>query len=295
MQTVFSKLDFPCQASASALVACGDSLRILRAIKDKQVDLIFADPPYNLGKDFGNSSDSWENTTDYLTWCYEWIDESFRVLKDSGTFYIMNSTQNIPYIDVYLQKNYNVLARIVWYYDSSGVQSKKCFGSLYEPILMTNKHPKQSYTFNWQDIAVEAKTGAQRQLIDYRRTPPRLYNTAKVPGNVWEFPRVRYKMAEYENHPTQKPEKLLERIILTSSNPNDLVLDPFAGSFTTAAVALAQGRRALGIELNPEFYKIGLRRTNIMQEIDGEVLTKTKVRKTTNKSKADHTGWQLPR
>jgi len=142
---------------------------------------------------------------------------------------------------------------------------------------------------------VEAKTGAQRQLIDYRRTPPRLYNTAKVPGNVWEFPRVRYKMAEYENHPTQKPEKLLERIILTSSNPNDLVLDPFAGSFTTAAVALAQGRRALGIELNPEFYKIGLRRTNIMQEIDGEVLTKTKVRKTTNKSKADHTGWQLPR
>ncbi len=288
MQTIFAKLDFPCHASAGSLAACGDSLSILRAMKAKQADLIFADPPYNLGKDFGNRSDSWEKPSDYLSWCYAWIDEGFRVLKDGGTFYIMNSTQNIPHIDVYLQRSYNVLARIVWYYDSSGVQSKKCFGSLYEPILMANKNAGTPYTFNRRDIAVEAKTGACRRLIDYRRTPPRLYNTAKIPGNVWEIPRVRFKMAEYENHPTQKPEKLLERIILTSSNPGDLVLDPFAGSFTACAVALALGRRAVGIELNPEYYKIGLRRTNILSELDGEKLTKTKIRKTTNKSKADH-------
>ncbi|MDR3590003.1 MAG: adenine-specific DNA-methyltransferase [Negativicutes bacterium] len=288
MQTIFTRLDFPCHTSAVSLAACGDSLAILRAMKDKQVDLIFADPPYNLGKDFGNRSDCWEKSSDYLNWCYAWIDESFRVLKDGGTFYIMNSTQNIPHIDVYLQKSYNVLARIIWYYDSSGVQSKKCFGSLYEPILMANKHPRQPYTFNWRDITVEAKTGARRRLIDYRRTPPCLYNTAKVPGNVWEIPRVRFKMPEYENHPTQKPEKLLERIVLTSSNPGDLVLDPFAGSFTTCAVALAHGRKAIGLELNPDYYKIGLRRTNILQELAGEKLTKTKIRKTANKSKADH-------
>ncbi|MEN1396534.1 DNA methyltransferase, partial [Pseudomonas aeruginosa] len=73
-------------------------------------------------------------------------------------------------------------------------------------------------------------------LIDYRKNPPQPYNHQKVPGNVWDFPRVRYLMDEYENHPTQKPEALLKRIILASSNPGDIVLDPFAGSFTTGAV-----------------------------------------------------------
>lgn len=295
MQTLFTNLDFTYHNNDGSLTACGDSLSILRAMRDRQVDLIFADPPYNLGKDFGNRSDNWQNPAEYLQWCYAWIDEGFRVLKDGGTFYIMNSTQNIPHIDVYLQERYNVLARIVWSYDSSGVQSRKCFGSLYEPLLMANKHSKESYTFNWRDIIVEAKTGAQRRLVDYRRTPPRPYNTAKVPGNVWQFPRVRYKMAEYENHPTQKPEKLLERIILTSSNPGDLVLDPFAGSFTTCAVALAHGRKTIGIELNPEFYKIGLRRTGLLQELNGETLIKTKLRKTTNKSKADHVASSIPK
>ena len=83
-----------------------------------------------------------------------------------------------------------------------------------------------------------AKTGAQRQLIDYRKDPPQPYSTQKVPGNVWNFNRVQFRMEEYENHPTQKPEALLERIIRAStSNPGDVVLDPFSGSFTTSIVA----------------------------------------------------------
>ena len=109
----------------SCFIANGDTLKLLRSIKDKSINLIFADPPYNLGKDFGNDSDSWSDRESYLDWCYEWIDECFRVLKDNGTFYIMNSTQNIPYINIYLQKKYNILCDIVWTYESSGVQSKK--------------------------------------------------------------------------------------------------------------------------------------------------------------------------
>lgn len=110
---------------------------------------------------------------------------------------------------------------------------------------MVTKALKSKYTFNHEKIMVEAKTGAKRKLIDYRVTPPRPYNTKKVPGNVWNFNRVRFKMEEYENHPTQKPEALLERIILASSNENDIVLDPFGGSFTTSAVAQRLGRRSI--------------------------------------------------
>ena len=208
-----------------------------------------------------------------------------RVLKDDGTMYFMTATQHMPYLDVYVSENYHVLCRIVWAYDSSGVQSRKIYGSLYEPILMVNKNPKARYTFNHMDILVEAKTGAKRKLIDYRKTPPQPYHTVKVPGNVWEFSRVRFKMDEYENHPTQKPEALLERIIKASSNEGDLILDPFSGSFTTSAVALKLGRTAIGIDLNEEYFEIGLRRTGIATEYRGKILTKEKPRKTHAKSK----------
>lgn len=272
----------------NAMLILGNSVEILKKMKDRTIDLIFADPPYNIGKDFGNNKDCWESSETYVEWCKDWIDECMRILKDEGTMYFMTATQFMPYLDVYVSRQYNVLSRIVWTYDSSGMQSKKIFGSLYEPILMVNKSAKNPYVFNSEAILVEAKTGAKRKLIDYRKTPPRPYNTKKVPGNVWEFPRVRYKMAEYENHPTQKPEALLERIILASSNEGDIVLDPFSGSFTTASVALRLKRKAIGIELNEEFYKMGIRRTNLGDEYRGEKLEKTKIRKTNHKSKKDH-------
>src|SRR5699024_7538839 len=97
---------------------------------------IFADQPYNIGKNFGNNKDSWENTRKYVEWNKLWINEAMRLLKKDGTMYLMTATQYMPYIDVYMQENYHVLSRIVWSYDSSGVQSKKMYGSLYEPILM---------------------------------------------------------------------------------------------------------------------------------------------------------------
>lgn len=185
----------------------------------------------------------------------------------------MSSTQCMPYLDVFLRDKIHILSRIVWSYDSSGVQAKRHYGSLYEPILYCVKS-KQNYTFNAEAILVEAKTGARRKLIDYRKPVPAVYNTCKVPGNVWEFPRVRYRMAEYENHPAQKPEALLERVLAASSNPGDLVLDPFSGTFTTCAVAQKMGRRSIGIEQQTEYIKIGLRRLGIADELDGEELKK---------------------
>jgi site-specific DNA-methyltransferase (adenine-specific) len=100
-----------------------------------------------------------------------------------------------------------------------------------------------------------------------------------VPGNVWEFPRVRYRMPEYEEHPTQKPEALLERVVRASSNPGDLVLDPFAGTSTTGAVAKRLGRRFIGFERQETYVGIGLRRLEIATSLNGVSLEP--IRKTT--------------
>jgi site-specific DNA-methyltransferase (adenine-specific) len=250
----------------------GDSLQILSdEILDTSIDLVFADPPYNIGKDFNGRKDKWDSDDEYREWCYCWLDLCVRKLKPTGSLYLMAATQNMPHLDIYLSKKLHILSRIVWFYDSSGVQAKKYFGSLYEPILFCVKDKKQ-YTFNADDILVEAKTGAERKLIDYRKPVPSMYKTKKVPGNVWEIPRVRYRMDEYEDHPTQKPVALLERIIRASSNPGDLVLDPFSGTFTTSVVAKKLGRQSVGIEIDEEYVKIGLRRLGILIRYKGEEL-----------------------
>lgn len=261
----------------------GDALTELKKLPSTSVDLIFADPPYNIGKDFDGLVESWDEET-FLAWLFECIDECHRILTPQGTMYIMNSTENMPYIDLKCRQLFTIKSRIVWSYDSSGVQAKNFFGSMYEPILMMLKDSK-SYTFNRDDVLVEAKTGAKRALIDYRKNPPQPYNHKKVPGNVWDFPRVRYLMDEYENHPTQKPQALLEPIILASSNPGEIVLDPFAGSFTTGATAVALNRRFIGIEVNDEYVKMGLRRLSISSHFSENDLAKVKKRKTKNLSK----------
>ncbi|MBM2813943.1 MAG: putative methylase [Ignavibacteria bacterium] len=252
----------------------GDSIKILsNQIEDSSIDLIFADPPYNIGKVFNGDKEKWDTDEEYLKWCYSWIDLCILKLKPNGSFYVMTSTQFMPYFDVFLRNKLTILSRIVWYYDSSGVQAKNYFGSMYEPILFCVKD-KINYKFNTSDIFIEAKTGAKRKLIDYRKNPPQIYNSKKVPGNVWEFPRVRYRMDEYENHPTQKPVSLLERIIKASTNEGDIVLDPFSGTFTTSYVAKNLNRKSIGIEIQDEYVKIGLRRIGIQNEFNGELIKK---------------------
>lgn len=281
------KTDSKIYKDDSHTVIYGDALENLKQLESESIDLIFADPPYNIGKNFDGLVENWSEE-EFLNWTYQWIEECDRILKSNGTFYLMNSTENMPYIDIKCRKSFCVKSRIVWAYDSSGVQAKNYFGSMYEPIIMLTKHEK-NYTFNSGKIMVEAKTGSTRQLIDYRKEPPQPYNTQKVPGNVWDFTRVRFKMEEYENHPTQKPEALLERIILASSNIGDLVLDPFSGSFSTCAVAKRLGRKSIGIEINEEYVKMGIRRLNLTSNYTPEELVKEKKRKTRNLSKKART------
>jgi site-specific DNA-methyltransferase (adenine-specific) len=264
--------EFPQHETGEHRLYHGDACELLAtAVDDASVDLIFADPPYNIGKNFNGMKDKWESDEAYLGWCYRWLDLCIQKLAPNGSLYVMTATQNMPYFDIYLRSHLHILSRIVWYYDSSGVQAKRYYGSMYEPILYCVKNPDQ-YTFNAEDIRVEAKTGAKRKLIDYRKAVPTQYNTTKVPGNVWDFPRVRYRMDEYENHPSQKPIALLDRIIRASSNEGDLILDPFSGTFTTCYVAQQLKRKSIGIELDERYFGIGLRRLNLASEYRGVIL-----------------------
>lgn len=269
-------------SDATTSIFHGDCAEIMRSeVADGQVALIFADPPYNIGKSFGEFNDRWPSDEDYAEWCYSWLTLCLQKLAPNGSLYVMTSTQAMPFLDLWLRRRCAVLSRIVWHYDSSGVQARQYFGSMYEPILFCVKDPKH-YTFNADAIEVEARTGAVRGLIDYRKPTPAPYRTTKVPGNVWYFPRVRYRMDEYEEHPSQKPEALLERIVKASSKPGELVLDPFAGTFTTCSVAKRLGRRTIGIEREREYFKIGARRLALGDHLDGEplrALKKTYVRK----------------
>ncbi|MBK5227256.1 MAG: adenine-specific DNA-methyltransferase [Actinobacteria bacterium] len=249
----------------------GDAMRVLDQVPDGSCALIFADPPYNIGKRFKDFHDRWKDDASYAEWCKTWLDVCIRKLTSNGTLYVMSSTQNLPYLDIYLRERLTILSRIVWHYDSSGVQARKYFGSLWEPILHC-VNDRKDYVFNADDIKVEAKTGAKRKLIDYRKDVPTVYSSEKVPGNAWYIPRVRYRMAEFEDHPSQKPEALLERIIRASSNEGDLVLDPFAGTFTTSAVAQRLGRRSIGIERAEDYVGVGLRRLGLATELNGKLL-----------------------
>ena len=274
-------------AKGNHQVIWGDVISALNEyVDDESVDLIFADPPYNIGKNFNSTMDRWATDEEYLNWCYQWIDLCVKKLKLTGCFYVMTATQNMPYFDLHLRKQMHVLSRIVWAYDSSGVQARKYFGSLYEPILYCVRD-KDNYTFNADEILVEAKTGATRKLIDYRKPVPQVYSSKKVPGNVWYIPRVRYRMEEYENHPTQKPIALLNRIIKASTNPGDTVLDPFSGTFTTSYVAKILERKSIGIELDESFMKIGLRRLTVQSSYNGELLVK-ELKSFEIKSQLDH-------
>lgn len=284
MLGMFNELPEIIEYDKKSAVVLGDCVSVLKNIKSESVDLIFADPPYNIGKEFEKNKMSKQ---EYIEWCKVWIDECLRILKNTGSFYLMSATQYMSYLDCYLDEKAIIKSRIVWCYDSSGAQAKRHFGSLYEPILMVVKD-ENNYTFNSDAIMIETKMGAEKRLIDYRKQKPAPYNAYKVPGNVWRIPRVRYKMDEYEDHPSQKSMKLLEMIIKASSNPDDVVLDPFGGTFTTNFVAKRLNRFSIGIELLEKYFKIGLRRLGIAKEYKGEKLEKVKVKKTKNKSKKMH-------
>ncbi|MDW2907996.1 site-specific DNA-methyltransferase [Mesomycoplasma ovipneumoniae] len=225
-------------------IICGNAIEELKKIESKSINLIVTDPPYNLNKDYGNNKDNLE-FEEYLEFSRQWLTEAKRVLKDDGTIYIFMGMRYISYIYCILEKELNMHFNswITWFY-TQGIGKTKGFSPRHDDILMFTKH-KSKFTFNLDDIRVPQK---------FYRSINNM--TGSNPGNVWQFSHMHYCNKNRKKHPTQKPEALYERMILASSNENDIVLDPFVGSGTMLRVCQQTNRRGIGIEINEEYVRM---------------------------------------
>ena len=217
-----------------------DSLSYLKTIESSLIDVIVADPPYNLGKNYGNNNDQ-KTFDEYLNFSKDWIKEAQRILKNTGTIYVFMGVRFISYLYSILEREYNFVFNswITWHY-TQGLWKTKGFSPRHDDILMFTK--TKNYKFFLDDVRVPQKY--YRSINNMRGANP---------GDVWTFSHVHYCNTDRQDHPTQKPEALIERMILASSEENDCVLDPFSGSGTTLRVCQQLNRNCIGIELNPEY------------------------------------------
>ena len=221
----------------------GDALALFADVLAESIDLLIADPPYNLGKNYGNNHDD-KGFEDYLAFSRGWLTQACRVLKPTGTLYVFMGVRFISYLYDILDRELGLQFNswICWHY-TQGMGRRVGFSPRHDDILMFNKSGE--FTFNLDAVRVPQKYYRARNNM-----------RGANPGDVWEFSHVHYCNGNRQAHPTQKPEGLLERMVLASSNPGDTILDPFAGSGTTLRVCQQLRRSCIGFELNPEYVSL---------------------------------------
>ena len=225
----------------------GDALAELPQLQSEKFDLIIADPPYNLGKNYGNN-DGIKGFDDYLEFSRRWLKEAHRLLKPQGTIYVFMGFRFISYLYGILERELGLCFNswIVWHY-TQGIGRVKGFSPRHDDILMFTK--SKDFVFNLDAVRVPQKYYRERNNM-----------RGANPGDVWEFSHVHYCSENRQNHPTQKPEGLIERLVLASSSEEAFVLDPFSGSGTTLRVCQQLNRFGTGIELNPDYVQISQER-----------------------------------
>ena len=230
----------------------GDCLKVLPTLPRESVDLVVADPPYNIGVDYGNGKKA-DRRDDYWGWCERWIGWCYRALKPTGSLWIISGQEHGAEIDIAIQRAGMTMRNRITWHETFGVYCHGKFGRTSRPIFYATKSPK-GFTFNREAVTVPS---ARQEKYGDRRAAP----GGKIMGDVWQINRVCGTFKErVKGVPTQLPVELVQRIIGVSSNPGDIVLDPFAGSGTSLVVAKAMGREAIGIELNPDYAAIASRR-----------------------------------
>jgi len=258
----------------------GDSLDLLKKIPDKTFELIFADPPYNLQigqklKRPDNSSvngvneewDKFKSFSDYDKFCREWLIECKRVLKDNGSIWVIGSYHNIFRIGYHIQNiGYWILNDVIWKKNNPMPNFKGTrFTNAHETLIWASKNKKSKYTFNYQSL--------------------KCLNDDLQMRSDWTFPicngNERIKKNGKKVHSTQKPEALLHRILLSSTNKDDLIFDPFLGTGTTAVVAKKMGRKYFGIEKEKKYFETAKQRLDKTLKIEDHYLDTVK----NNKSK----------
>ncbi len=240
--------------SAECAIIEGDSFRILKKLPDKSINLVFADPPYflsdggitcNSGKMVSVNKGKWDEAIEIdkkISFNRKWLKEVYRVLADDGTLWISGTFHIIYAIAVALEKeHFKIINNVTWQKTNPPPNiACKTFVHSTETVLWAKKADSKKYTFNYLDMKLE--------------------NGGKQMKDVWSSSLTPHREKIFGKHPTQKPLFLLNRIIQSSSKEGDVVLDPFAGSFTTGVAALSQNRKFIGIEKEHEYVEIGLKR-----------------------------------
>ncbi|MGL5732516.1 MAG: DNA-methyltransferase [Metamycoplasmataceae bacterium] len=250
-------------------IILGDNIEIMQRIKDNSIDLIFADPPYNMnlkkkllrfdGSKFDGVDDEWDKYSslkEYDSECKKWLEQCLRILKTDGSLWVIGSFQNIHRLGYLLQDmNAWIINEIVWEKSNpvpnfAGTR----FVNAQETMLWVTKTEKSKFTFNYKTMK-HINGGTQMK-------------------SVWKLPicsgNERLKNDEGKKvHSTQKPLALLERIILASSKPGDIIFDPFSGTGTTAHAAKKLGRKYIAIEKDKSYYLASLMRlANVVEDYD---------------------------
>ncbi len=231
---------------------CGDALAVLDLLPPKSVDLLVADPFYNLDKNFHGNKFSKTSNDEYEKYTQMWLEKVIPLLKPNASIYVCCDWRSSLVIGRVLERCFHIQNRITWQREK-GRGAKSNWKNSMEDIWFATL--SSSYTFN-----VDAVMQRRRVIAPYKQDgkPKDWERTEKgnfrntYPSNFWDDISVPYwSMPENTAHPTQKPEKLLAKLILASTNENDVVLDPFLGSGTTSVVAKKLGRKYIGIEQNP--------------------------------------------
>ncbi len=230
----------------------GDTLCTLGFLPEKSVDLLIADPYYNLDKSFHGNKFSKLKGSEYAEYTESWIKKIIPLLKPTASVYVCCDWQSSMQIGIVLGKYFNVINRITWQREKGRGARRNWKNSLEDIWFAT---VSDEYTFNVSDVMSRRKVLAPYKVEgkpkDWEETAEGNFRNT-YPSNFWDDISIPYwSMPENTAHPTQKPEKLLAKLILASSNKGDVVLDPFLGSGTTSVVAKKSGRHYIGIEQNP--------------------------------------------
>lgn len=242
-------------------IILGDSLKVLKKIPNESVDMVFADPPFNLKKKYNHYNDKKE-VSEYLRWCYQWLDEMARILKPTGSLFVHNIPRWLTYYAEHLNKNLYFRHWISW--EAGGAPLGKTLLPNHYGILFYTKSIRD---FKFFDIRAPHKKCriCGEFLKDYGGKKFQMHPFGYLLSDVWtDIHRIRHKTRR-DDHPCQLPVPLLERLILMSTEPGDIVFDPFIGTGTTAIAAKRTGRNYIGIDIDPFYIDITNKKLKLEQ------------------------------
>ncbi len=215
-----------------------DCIEGMMDIPSSSVDLVIADSPYGLGKDYGNTSDFLQ-LNEWMRFTDQWLNQAQRILKPRGSIYCFMGVEFIADLFIALRLRFKFNSWITWHF-TQGEGRTRGFSHRHEDILFFTKTTQ--FKFNLEKIRVP--NVAERHNTNL---------AGANPGDVWQFPHIHYHLAEKEEHPTQKPLSVIRRIIHASSLPGDTICDPFSGSGTVAKCCQEESRNCIAFEINPAY------------------------------------------